>query len=195
MDDIFRHLVITPGDEYLLAGKQEVIILRHRLTRHRGEIGARAGLCQAHRAHPFATYHIRQIGTLQFIRTMHCNGLYRAGRQKGTQGKCSTGGIPDFRSPSPYRPWHGLSTIFLSTGEPGPAIIHVLPVGFGKPRGLVHTVIFECGPQLVTNGIQGGQHLAAKATCFLQNGKSQFGIYVFQVCIEANLIKIKDMIE
>ena len=58
MNNVFSHLVITPGDENFLAADQVVVAFGNGFRAYRRQVGARCGLSQAHRTCPVATDHI-----------------------------------------------------------------------------------------------------------------------------------------
>ena len=68
MDDVFGHIVLTPGDEDFGA-KHLVGAIRQWLCAgtHHGQIGACLGFGQVHGAGPFAADQVFQIGGFQFV--------------------------------------------------------------------------------------------------------------------------------
>ena len=88
VDDIFRHIVLAPGDENL--GPRNAVgavILRNGFGTHRAQIRTGLRFGEVHRAGPNAFHHLREKGVLQLIGTMMGNRFDRPRREHRAQSK------------------------------------------------------------------------------------------------------------
>ena len=68
VDNVFRQIMVTGGNEYLLAGDGiAAVLLRFSLGTHQAEVGATMRFGQIHRAGPFTADEFGQIGGLLIL--------------------------------------------------------------------------------------------------------------------------------
>ena len=82
VNDIFRQVMITGGDENLGPGDlKAAVTIGHCLGVQQPQVGATVGLGEAHGAGPCACHHVGQIPVFQSIRCLRCEQMVRAVRQ------------------------------------------------------------------------------------------------------------------
>jgi hypothetical protein len=95
MDDIVGEIMLTIGDENLLAGDQPgAVILRHRLGTDSTYVGTGLRLRQVHGAGPFTADQLFQILALLLRRSMGLQELHSALVQHGAQREGHVGRCP-----------------------------------------------------------------------------------------------------
>ncbi|MCY1231912.1 hypothetical protein D9M72_443750 [compost metagenome] len=136
MDDVIRHVVFAGRDEDLLAGDLVGAVAGgHCLGAQQAEIGAAMGLGEIHRAGPGAGNHLRQIGLLLLVGSMHQDRGDRALGEAGIHGQCHVGGRHVLADGGVQRVGQALAAEFLRNGEAEPAAFAVEVEGFLEALG------------------------------------------------------------
>ncbi|MNV13707.1 hypothetical protein D3C71_1043570 [compost metagenome] len=174
MDDVFRQVVLTEGDEDLLPEQAEAaVILAHRARRDLGQIGARLRLGQVHGARPLAR---DQVGHVFLALRVRAHGQHRFDDPIGqhrAQGKRQAGGLDVLGR-------RGRNQLGQALPAPGLRMLQALPAA----RGVVLEAlgIARCGGDLpivpdgrmrVAGHIQRRHRLLNKAAVLLQDGVNQ----------------------
>ena len=132
MDDVFGHVVLTPGDVDLGA-KHLVAAVRLRLGpgSHRRQIRAGLWLSQVHGAGPLATDQFFQVSGFEVVRASGQQRLNGAVGQQRTQGKAHVGRVLHFTAGGP----NGLGQTLPAKGH---RVLQALPAGLSKlSKGLL----------------------------------------------------------
>ncbi len=142
VDDVRRHVVLAERDENLLALDQVVVALGHGLRAHLGEVGTGLGLGQAHRAGPLAADQLLGVGGLLRVRTEQLERLDRTLIETRAVGEADVGGVPHLAGRAEQELRQTLAAVLGGHGQPDPAGLGELRVGFFEALGRRHDAVF-----------------------------------------------------
>ncbi len=143
MDDVFGHVMLTPGDENLGAKNLEAAIRQWLGTRaHRSQIAAGLRLGQVHGAGPLAADQLFQIGSLQRVGAGGQQRFYRTIAEQRTQRKAHIGRVLHFTAHRANGLGQTLSTKVHRVLQPLPAAFGKLLEGLLETRCCRHHAVF-----------------------------------------------------
>ena len=176
MDNVVRHVVLTPGDENLLA-ENPVGAITDRLgaTAHGSQVGAGTRLGQVHGAGPFAGNQVGQVGRLLLLGAGNGQRLDRPLGEHRTQREGVIGGLPHFADRRRHHFRQTLAAEVRFTTETVPAVVDKLAIGFLEPRRRSHLLVVPFGTIGVANAVERRQHLASELGRLLQDGIDHIG--------------------
>src|SRR5207248_1062455 len=148
MNDVVGQVVVAISDEDLLAGDAvmlapSLVFLWHSARAQGTEIGAGLRLGQVHRAGPFARHELREIDLLLFGRTVRGQHVDRTGAEQRAQRPAHARRIQHLDNRGGEGGRQPLPAMFGIDGEPHPATLDILPVGFAKAGGRPDDPVFE----------------------------------------------------
>ena len=171
VDDIVGEILVAVADEYLLAADAiGAVPRRHGAGGERAHIGAGLGLCQVHRAGPFAGNHLLQKDVLLLIRTVIREQVHCALGKQRRQREGQAGRLPHLRERRGHEPRKALPAIFRVEGRAVPAALAELPVGFPEPVRRAHDAVFQHSSLHVADTVEGRHRLVRKPPRLGQHG-------------------------
>ena len=133
MDDVLSHVVIAPGDEYLLAGNRiATVCIRDRSGLERADITASLGLGEVHRAGPLTGHEFRQIGSALGIGPVGEQRLDGAEREHRAEAKRHICTMEHLHHAEGERFRQSLPAPVLGRGKAHPTAFNERFIGFGK---------------------------------------------------------------
>ena len=133
MDDVLGHVVLSIGDEDLLA-EQAVgpVVGPLRARPHRIEVGAGLGLGQVHRAGPAAGDHRLEIDVEQVLRAIGLERADRAFGEERAEGEGHRGAVPDLGAGDVDEVRQRHAAELGRRGNPAPARLGPAAIGVGE---------------------------------------------------------------
>ncbi len=133
MDDVFRKVVISERDEYLLTRDVPPTVLARCGPRpERPDIRTCLRFGKVHRASPLARCQSRQIESLLLLAAVMDQRFYRPCGEDGQQGEGEIRHSQCFQNRHLQREWQVLTAKTLGSGDAAPSALHIGAVGRGK---------------------------------------------------------------
>ena len=180
--DVFRHFMLTPGDEDLLAPHQVVVSNRFCPGLERRKIRARMGFRQVHGRTPLARYQRRQILLFDLVTGMSRQRINTTRGQQRTERHGHTGAVPHLGSSKVHQEWQTLPAIFRVLGQTQPFILDKQLVGLDEAVRRHHRIVFNTNTLFIADPIQRCEDLTGKFSRFFQDSFRQFGGCISKTC-------------
>ncbi|MNJ52308.1 hypothetical protein D3C77_476380 [compost metagenome] len=180
VDDVFRQVLLTTGDEDLGAADAVAAIgLRLGAGADQAQVGAGMRFGQAHRAGPAPFVHGRQVLSLELIAGVVEQRQAGACGQHRVQAKGQVGGVEHFLDLGANHFGHAHATVLHRARHTHPAILGIAAIGFGETIRSDHPARFPAAALLVAAAVKRRHHLGNELAGLFENRLGGVGIDLF----------------
>ena len=171
MDDVLRHVVLTPGDENLGTGNVErAVVIGFGLGADNAQVGACMGFGQIHGTGPDAGVHVGKVLFFQLLAAVGVQGEAGTGSQHRREAKGHIGSLHHLFKLGYQSLGHTHAAELRVTAQTVPATFNDGLVGFLETFGGSHFAIVPLGALLVTLTVQRREDATGNLPGLFQNG-------------------------
>ena len=154
VDDVFRHRMIAPGDEDLVAENPVAVAVTLRPRTHHREVRTGLRFGQVHGAGPRTGNHVGQVHRFERVTAVHHDRIDGPLGEQRAQAEREVCRLDHLLHRGGKHQGQSLATVFARKRQAVPAAIDILPVGFLEALGLHHCAILDPRALLITAAVE-----------------------------------------